>query len=135
MNVYLDANFVIYLIERHPVWGPIVETITSELFANGDCIAVSDLTRLECQVGPLMKQNITLLNQFDLFFQSPEVLVLPLTSDVCNRAAVLRAKYRFKTPDAIHLAAAIEFNCVRFITNDIKLTTCTEIPIAQLKQL
>ena len=41
----------------------------------------------------------------------------------------LRAHYRFKTPDAIHLAAAIVSDCSLFLTHDYRLRRCTEIAI------
>ena len=132
MMVYLNANFVIYFIEMNPVWGPKVTAHLTAWLANGNQLAISDLTRLECQVAPLMAGNTMLLSKFATFFQSPDVRVLPLTAAVCDRAAALRAKYRFKTPDAMHLAAAIEHGCDRFLTNDLKLTSCTEITVEVL---
>ena len=74
-----------------------------------------------------------LLSKFTTFFQSPDMRVLLLTGAVCDRAAELRAKYRFKTPDAIHLAAAIEHGCDRFLTNDVKLQSCSEIVVDLLR--
>ena len=132
MIIYLNANFVIYFIEMIPVWAPKVTAHLTALLAAGDQLAVSDLTRLECQVGPLMSGNTVLLSKFTTFFQSPDVRVLPLTAAVCDRAAALRAKYRFKTPDALHLAAAVVHGCDRFLTNDVKLTGCTEITVELL---
>lgn len=129
MIVYLNANFVIYFIEMNPVWGPKVSAYLASLLSSGHQLAVSDLTRLECRVGPLISGDSLLLNQFTTFFQSPDVRVLSLTAGVCDRAADLRAKYRFRTPDALHLAAAIEHGCDRFLTNDVKLKNCTEIAV------
>jgi predicted nucleic acid-binding protein len=131
--VYLNANFLIYFIEMNPVWGPKVTAYVTRLLADGHELAVSDLTRLECQVGPLMSGNTMLLGKFTTFFQSPDVQVLPLTAAVCDRAAALRAKYRFKTPDALHLAAAIERGCDRFLTNDVRLKSCTDITVVVLQ--
>lgn len=133
MMVYLNANFVIYFIEQNPLWGPKVRALIATLLANGDKLAVSDLTRLECQVGPLMSGDAVLLNKFMTFFQSPDVEVLPLTPAVCDRAAALRAKHGFKTPDALHLAAAIEHGCQQFLTNDGKLKSCSEIIVEILQ--
>ena len=42
---------------------------------------------------------------------------------------MLRAQYGFKTPDALHLAAAVIHGCDRFLTNDARLTVCTALPI------
>ena len=61
MIVYLNANFVIYFVESHPVWGAKVAAHIASLRANGDTMAVSDLTRLECQVGPLKSGNTAVL--------------------------------------------------------------------------
>ena len=80
----------------------------------------------------MMTGNTLVLSKFTTFFQSPDVRVLPLSAAVCDRAAALRAKYRFKTPNAMHLAAAIEHGCDRFLTNDVKLTSCTEITVEVL---
>lgn len=42
---------------------------------------------------------------------------------------LLRARYGFRTPDAIHLAAAIVHDCDLFITNDYRLRQCAEIAV------
>ncbi len=46
---------------------------------------------------------------------------LELHRGVFERAAELRAKQRLKTPDAIHLATALEHGCDEFWTNDSRL--------------
>jgi hypothetical protein len=50
--VCLDSNVVIYLVENDPAWGPKAANRVAALRANGDELAVSDLTRLECRVKP-----------------------------------------------------------------------------------
>ena len=54
------------------------------------------------------------------FFQS--LKSLPFDDPrIFDRAAELRAKYRLKTPDALHLACAIHHGCSEFWTNDGRL--------------
>jgi predicted nucleic acid-binding protein len=48
---------------------------------------------------------------------------------VIERATDLRASYGFKTPDALHLASAIEEKADVFITGDSKLAKCKEIRV------
>lgn len=49
---------------------------------------------------------------------------------IFERATDLRAKYlKLKTPDALHLAAAIESGCDAFVTNDFGLKVITEIRV------
>jgi predicted nucleic acid-binding protein len=44
----------------------------------------------------------------------------------------MRADLNFKTPDALHLAAAIEGGCARFLTNDTRLNRCSDIVVEVL---
>jgi predicted nucleic acid-binding protein len=55
--------------------------------------------------------------------------VIPLDRPVIDLATNLRARYSFKTPDAIHLAAAIVNGCDVFLTNDYRLDKCTEVTV------
>jgi hypothetical protein len=52
---------VIYFIEMNPIWEPKITAQLTALLASGDLLAISDLTRLECQVGPLMTGDTLLL--------------------------------------------------------------------------
>jgi uncharacterized protein len=106
--VYLDSNIVIYLIEQPTDFGTRAAARLAALRAAGDQIVVSDLTRLECRHHPLGAGDDTTLRQFDSFFNDSTVQVATLTTAVCDRATEIRARHRYKTPDALHLAAAIE---------------------------
>ena len=59
-------------------------------------IMVSDLTRMECLVGPLRSGHAALEAQFRVFFASAGVQVVPITAGVCDRAAQVRAATGFK---------------------------------------
>ena len=49
-----------------------------------------------------------------------------LTSGVIDRATALRARYGFKTPDALHHACAIDAGADAFVTGDANLARCWE---------
>lgn len=132
MIVYLDSNVVIYLVENDPAWGPKAANRVAALRANGDELAVSDLTRLECRVKPLRAGDLVLLGDFDSFFSNPGVKVYPLTAAVCDRAALIRAQHGFRTPDSLHLAAAAENGCGLFFTNDPKLSSFPDVNVEVL---
>src|SRR4051812_8691261 len=105
--IYLDTNLVVYLIEQPPGWGARASARLTTLHAHNDHVALSDLTRLECRVRPLAVGDNKALAQYDSFFASSSVRVVGLTAAVCDRAAMIRAAYRFKTVDSLHLAAAV----------------------------
>jgi predicted nucleic acid-binding protein len=95
-------------------------------------LAVTDLCRLECRVGPLKQGNALLLAKYDGFFALPVVHRLALATAVYDRATDIRAAYIFKTVDAVHLAAAVEYRCASFLTNDTRLSRFTGITVEVL---
>jgi predicted nucleic acid-binding protein len=127
--VYLDACPVIYFVEQPPLWGPKAVARIAALQAAGESLAVSDLTRMECRVGPLKSGNMALLADFTTFFGSADVQVLPVTGAVFDRAAVIRATHGFKPLDALHLAAAVVHGCTLFLTNATRLSSFPDIPV------
>jgi uncharacterized protein len=131
VTVCLDTNCVIYLVERHATWGPKVTARLAALRAVGHDLAVCDLSRTECLIGPLASGDAVILAAYQTFFASPLVRTLPLTAAVCERAARVRvaSALQFKVPDSLHLAAAIEHGCGLFLTNDAQLARCTDITV------
>jgi predicted nucleic acid-binding protein len=119
MRVYLDAAPVIYAVEQV---APYAAAVDARLSAAGVVPVASDLTRLECRVNPLKLGNKALLQDFDDYFAGAVGEIVPLSRLVIDRAAVIRAQHGFKTPDAIHLAAALESGCDVFLTNDQRLS-------------
>jgi uncharacterized protein len=132
MIVCLDANIIIYLVERDPTWQPKVTARLSVLQGAGASLAVSDAARLECLVGPLLTGDAAVLADYTALFNAPTVSKLPVTAAVWERAARLRASHTFKAMDSIHLATAIEYGCGLFLTNDAPLSRCTGITVEVL---
>ncbi len=122
MLIYLDSCIVIYLIEQTPGFGPRAANRIAAALAAGDKLLVSDLTRLECRAKPLAAGDAALLGDYDRFFTSVVEPAVLLTTAVCDRATLIRGQYRFKTPDSLHLAAAVEAGCQVFLTNDTRLS-------------
>lgn len=58
--------------------------------------------------------------------------VSDVTQSIADRAATLRARYGLRTPDAIHLATAIELKAKLFVTSDRKLRSIRGIKITVL---
>ena len=65
----------------------------------------------------------------------PKLTLCPITRDVTLQAAVLRAKYGLRTPDALILATWITQGATLMITNDIQWKQVSEIQIVCLKDL
>lgn len=130
MDVYLDTAPVIYLVENVAPWEPAVRTFLADATLTPK---VSVLTRMECRVLPMRNANEELLKDYEEFFATLPGSALPLDERVFEKATELRARHNFRTPDALHLAAAIVHQCGLFLTNDQRLAKCTEIKIEVLQ--
>jgi hypothetical protein len=113
VSVYLDANIVIYLVERHPVWGTKAQSRITHLWAAGEQTAISDAHRLERLVGPLILNDQTTLADYLAYFNDPDVISVPLSSQVWERAARIRAVHNLKPLNSLHRDAAAKHLRVR----------------------
>jgi len=95
--------------------------------ADSPCVA-SDLVYMECLVKPLATGNAALRGAYEAYLGT--LTVVPITRAVCFRAAEIRAAHRFETPDALHLAAAVEAGCDAFVTADHRLGGFPDLPVA-----
>lgn len=133
MRTYLDACTVIYFIERHPIHFERIAALIDDLRTHA---VVSELCRLECLIKPLRENNRELLQRYEIFFRANNLLAIPFGRAVFQLAAELRAAHSLKTPDALHLAAAISSGCDQFCTNDQRLEKAADgrIAITDFKQ-
>jgi uncharacterized protein len=118
MRVFLDSVLVIYLIDQNPVFAPRVE---AWLNANPCDIVSSELVRMEALILPVRKNDAAKTAEFENFFATRVAEMCSLARSVFDRAVQIRAAHPFKTPDALHLAAAVESGCDVFLTNDQRL--------------
>jgi predicted nucleic acid-binding protein len=130
-DVYLDACCFIYLVEGQPGWRTVLETRLRGLDPTSSLIT-SQLARLECRAKPMRDGDQELLERYDALFGASRVAVLDVSSKVIDRATELRARYAFKSPDAIHLATAIEYAASEFWTADAGLARCTDVVVTVL---
>jgi predicted nucleic acid-binding protein len=118
-NIYWDSCIFIYYLEADE---HIRLKLRAQLLAMPNAVLChTALTELECRVEPTRNGKYDLLTQYDRLFTSPVTQRLALNDVVYRYATELRATQRLKTPDALHLAAAIEHGCDSFWTHDIRL--------------
>ena len=120
-RIYLDSCAVIYAIEGIPELRARMDAVLLPPNEESPCVVYTDLTRLECRLKPLAEKNAGLLKTYDDFFSTPGYEKHALDALTFDLATDLRAEYRIKTPDALHLAAAIASSCLQFWTNDGRL--------------
>src|SRR4051794_16608583 len=132
MLIYFDSVIVIYLFDHTGPFNLRALSRLTALQAAGDQTAVGDLSRLECRVKPIQLGDAAKLAVYDAFFARPDVRLVPITTAVFDRATLIRATHNFKLADALHLAAAGEAGCDRFLTNDARLSSFPDLPVEVL---
>jgi len=120
-RVYVDANILIYTIERVVPYVHMLDPLWQELASQRAQAITSEIVVLETLVGPMRTGNTALEALFRrVLFRSPNLSLIPITMSILEHAAHLRAQTQgLKTPDAIHAAAALEAGVNTFITNDM----------------
>lgn len=129
MRVYVDAEVIVYSVEQNPQFAPAVETW---LIAHPCDLVSSELGRMECLIVPVRNNDAALIADFEDYFRTRVAELVPFTRAVYDRAVHIRATTRIKTPDALHLAAAVESGCDAFLTNDGRLTAFTGIRVERI---
>jgi predicted nucleic acid-binding protein len=131
--VALDSSVLIYLIELHPRYAPILWPLFETIQA-GELLAVtSTLTLLETLVVPYRQDDLTLADRYEAILTAGEGLTLvPIDLQLLRSAARIRAATSVRTADALHLATAIVTRCTTFLTNDRRLPSFPGLAVLQL---
>lgn len=133
--VYVDANPIIYSVEKHPVFGPLLQPLWQAAQARTIEVVSSDLVLMEVLVGPLKSGDTALEKAYERALLGTDMRSLPITQPILREAARLRATTKLKTPDAIHAATASDAGCVLFVTNDVGFRGVPSLPLVILADL
>ena len=134
--VYMDANAFIYCVERIEPYLTAAAPLWDALDAGSSQVATSELTLLEVLVKPLREGNGTLTDRYrQVLLRTVGLTPLPITRDILEAAARLRAAHKLKTPDALHAATALAAGCVLFVTNDAGFRRIPGLPVALLSEV
>lgn len=117
-RAYFDTCVAIYYVENHPVFFPRIKDALFPVSGESVVPAISDLTRMECRIFPVRTGNREMLDRYDGFFDLPATFHAAIDRAVFDLATELRATHSLKTPDALHLAAAIHSGCDELWSND-----------------
>jgi len=135
-DVAVDAGPLIYWFENHDTWAPVLEPLFTAAERTERPLAASELVLLEVLTGPLGAGDRVLAARLENALRhGPWLDLLPISRSVLVRAAELRARYRVKTPDALHLATALLRGCGAFVTNDRRIPEIEGLQIVRLKDL
>ena len=132
--IALDTGPWICWIEQDRQFLPSIAPLMEEIARREIAAVTSVLALLEAQTGALRKGDEVLARRYAEAFTNLEgVFLADVTISVAARAARLRAAHRIRTPDAIHIATALEAGASAFVTMDRRLARVREIPVRVLR--
>jgi predicted nucleic acid-binding protein len=135
-RIFFDTAPVIYFVERHPQYFPVVEPIFQQLDAGAFVAVTSPITLSECLMHPIRDGMTQLQEAFETvitFGQNTSFVVTDVV--VSRRAAELRVRYGCRLPDALQIATALVAGCDGFLTNDLRLKQVTELNVLAVQEL
>ncbi len=135
-RVYFDANPIIYFIEQNTQFTEAVTPIF-EMIGDGSILAfTSELSLTEVLIKPIRDNRIQVIQTHKELLLDPELFTLiSPDQDTFLLAAELGGKLSMRTPDAIHMACAIESKCKYFITNDKGIKSTGGVTVVQILEL
>jgi|SRR3989338_1089869 len=133
LTLGLDSQILIYYLEDNKEYADRVETIL-EAMQRGEANGVfSSIGLIEVLTGPKKKGDYDLASQYrQMIPRIPNLVLRGINENIVEVASNLRARYGIATPDAIHLATAIDYGADKFITNDRGLKKVKEIKVQVL---
>ncbi len=133
--VYLDANGLIYSVERVEPYRTLLEPLWQAAQDGAVTIVSSPILIVEALVKPLRDGNTEIEMQYRELFEANAVRFLDASFPVFEDAARLRAVARLTTPDAIHAATALRAGCSLFVTNDADFRRVVNLSVTILDDL
>ena len=138
-RVYIDANFLIYFLDRREPYFDLVSPIFTSCDA-GDFEGVTgDAAVAEVMVYPYRSKSAAEIARGKAFFARPGFLTI-LSHDAAafDACARLRATSSLKMLDALHYATALQAGCRFILTNDHAFaadTTAAQLEVVTIRGL
>jgi predicted nucleic acid-binding protein len=134
--VGLDTAPLIYYVEAHPAYLPLVDPFFAVL-ERGEVHGITSIvTLIEITIRPMRNGNADLVARYeDLLLDTANIDTIDLSAPIAQEAARLRATYNLRTPDAIQLATAVHAGATTFLTNDERLAVVPDLNVLVLDAL
>jgi len=135
-TVGLDTAPLIYFIEAHPRYLPLVRPFF-EMVERGDLTLVtSTLTLTEVLVHPWRQGNQDLIRQYShVLLRAQNLRTIPVLPEIASEAARIRALHGMKVPDAIQIATFRFGKASSFLTNDAAMIGTPDLKALCLDRL
>lgn len=134
--VGLDTSPFIYFIEKHPDYVNIIRPFFKAV-KDGKCeVVTSSITLLETLVHPLRQGDKYYVEKYRaILLRTKGLKTVPVSTEIAEEAARLRAKHNVQFADAIEMATAIKGGASFFLTNDLALPSLPNLKVLTLEAI
>jgi predicted nucleic acid-binding protein len=120
--VGLDTAPLIYFIEDVTPYADLLNPVFDRLESHALGAVTSTITLAEILTKPLVDKHFTLVDEIKFTIRAFSTLsMVAIDEKLAEAAALIRARYAIRLPDALQIAAAIQGEATLFITNDRRL--------------
>jgi predicted nucleic acid-binding protein len=129
----LDTAPFIYYIEDVAPYTDLLDPVFTLLENDTVRAVTSTVTFAEILTKPFADKNFSLADEIKFTLKSFSSLCVSLIDEkLAEAAALIRARYMIRLPDALQLAAAIQGDATLFLTNDKKVKKLDAIQVLVL---
>lgn len=132
-SIALDTSVFIYQLEANARYLALTDSVFAWLERVGHEAVTSTITMTELLVPSYRENDEPRVDAFyGLLSTYPNLRWVAPDLETADLAAMLRAQYRLRTPDALQAATAIRANATGMITNDPVFARIAELDTAVL---
>ncbi|MCI0710468.1 MAG: PIN domain-containing protein [Chloroflexi bacterium] len=135
-RIYVEAAPLIYYIEENTAHLDKMVAVIQAI-ESGSLEAISSvITLTEVLIHPIRENDEYLEQQYrDILTNNDQFKLMSVSPTIAESAARLRVSYNLRTPDALHVATALDADCDAFLSNDLGLKRVTELKVILLDGL
>jgi predicted nucleic acid-binding protein len=135
-RIGLDTSIFIYHLEQHPRYLPVTHALLSGIEVGRWQAVVSTVALMELTVRPWQLDRPEVARAYEeVLSHFPNLALADVTRPVARQAARLRAAYRLRPADSLHVATALVHGATAFVTNDRDLARLDELQVVMVSDL
>jgi predicted nucleic acid-binding protein len=132
----LDTAPFIYMIEDVAPYADLLDPVFSLLERHIVRAVTSTITVAEILTKPFIDKNFSLADEIKFTLNAFSSLsIVSIDEKLAEAAALLRARYPIRLPDALQVAAAIQGEATLFLTNDKRVKKVDALQVVVLSEL
>jgi predicted nucleic acid-binding protein len=132
-TIGLDTAPFIYYIEDVAPYADLLDPVFGLMESRGLGAVTSTMTLAEILTKPFGDKNFSLADDIKFTLKSfASLAIVSVDEKLAEAAALIRARYTIRLPDALQVAAAIQGEASLFLTNDKRIRKVDVIEVLVL---